>query len=82
MAIDVGRGSRKDSREAEFVERMRRMRNETFWPGRGIGIAKDCDQFERVISGPDKSVWFLYGAVASGPRNRLNLTVTDNNLRN
>jgi hypothetical protein len=41
MAIEVGRGSGKDSREAAFVERMVRMRGETFWPGRGIDIAKD-----------------------------------------
>ncbi len=46
MAIDVGRGSCKDSQEADFVERMLRMRDGTFWPGRGFEIAKDFPVLE------------------------------------
>ncbi len=46
LAVEVGRGSCKDAREREFVARMLRMRDETFWPGRGIDIEKDFPELE------------------------------------
>jgi hypothetical protein len=46
LAIDVGRGSSQDAQESQCVERMIQMRNETFWPGRGIDLEKDFPVLE------------------------------------
>jgi hypothetical protein len=46
LAIDVGRVPRTDARENQFVDRMIRMQNETFWPGRGIDLERDFPVLE------------------------------------
>ena len=46
LAIEVGRGSSKDTGESQFVDRMIQMRDETFWPGRGIDLERDFPVLE------------------------------------